>query len=153
MRAMHRAWAYAVSVALLALAIWPAFRRPVIDDSFPLSTFPMFSASRPRRMTITHVLAVHADGTREPLPPSITSDNPEVLQSMMTIRRAAFAPPDYRAKYCRTVAKRVVDSGNDEWDDVEQLEIATSLYDAVDYFEDGPEPLKRRIRHRCEVHR
>lgn len=59
----ERALAYVVSLLALGLVLSPLLRHPD-EDSFPLSTFPMFSHERPRRMTLTHAVGVDAQGER-----------------------------------------------------------------------------------------
>ena len=42
-------------------------RQKVEHDSFPLSTYPMFSADRKGRVTVPHVVGITDDGVRVPL--------------------------------------------------------------------------------------
>lgn len=42
-------------------------RNKEAHDSFPLSTYPMFSADRKGRVTVPHVVGITADGARVPL--------------------------------------------------------------------------------------
>ena len=140
---------YAFSALMIALVLSPALRDPPAD-SFPLSDYPMFSHGRPTPdMEITHALGVRADGTRVPLPPMVAAANREVLQAMMTIHAAVFGPD--RQAFCEEVATRV--AAAEELRDVVSVELATSAFDAVRYFEESPRPLARRVHARCEVPR
>ncbi|MEM9067582.1 MAG: hypothetical protein AAGE52_03720 [Myxococcota bacterium] len=146
---MRHLFVYGFSALMIGLVISPALRDPPVD-SFPLSDYPMFSHGRPNPdMEITHALGVRADGTRVPLPPLVSAGNREVLQSMMTIANETFSPR--KRDFCAEVAERVAESG--DFEDVEGVELATSIYDAVHYFEVSPEPAQRRVHYRCAVTR
>ena len=90
MPARERAFVYAVSFVLLGATLSPLARHPD-DDSFPLSTYPMFSHERPRELVMVHALGLDAQGERMPLPPMISAGNREVLQSMATLQQAVSA--------------------------------------------------------------
>jgi hypothetical protein len=150
---VYRTYVYTISVLLTGLVLWPAFRDPPVD-SFPLSNYPMFSFGRPDAMiTMPHALAVHEDGTRTPLSPSISAATFEVLQSMMTIDAAIRGDTQHKASLCVQIASRVAESGDSELSDVAAVELATSTFDCVAYFEGDTEPRERRVHHRCEVSR
>jgi phage baseplate assembly protein W len=102
-------------------------------------------------MRIVHAVGVLPGGGRVPLPPRITSDNPEVLQSMATIWRAVRGGPSRRRRFCRKLARRVSQAQGRPLRSVTRVELATSHFDAIEYFEHGPEPLSRNIHARCEV--
>ncbi len=146
---MPKALAVAISIALTLAVLSPLTRDPSFD-SFPLSDYPMFSYGRPSpMMEIEHALGVDADGTRRALPPIVSSGNREVLQSWRTIGQAIEGG---RAEtFCEEVAQRVVEDG--DFDDVLEVEIASSEYDAVRYFEAGPTPINRVVHARCAVRR
>jgi hypothetical protein len=140
------AWAWAVTVAFLAMVVSPAFRDPP-RDSFPLSDFPMFSQGRPSpRFTVTHALAVDAAGGRRPLSPWVATGNREVLQAMVWLSAATRDP----AESCRVIAGRVAAHGPGE---ARFVELATSDFDAVAYFVSSREPVSRRVHARCAVPR
>ena len=146
-------FAYGLSLTLLVLVASPAFREDPTDgsdkDSFPFSDYPMFSHGRPTPMlSIDHALGVRPGGERVPLSPMVASGNREVMQSMMTIILALRSDG---AGYCAEVAQRV--AREDDLADVEAVEIATSTWDTVRYFEEGPEPIRRVVHFRCPVPR
>ena len=145
-----RIYGYVASAVAIALVAWPAFRDPP-QDSFPLSDYPMFSHGRPSpRMELTTALAVLPDGQRVPLRPGISAATEEVLQSMVTIRRGVHL--DAR-RFCGEIAQRLVESADEDLAGATHVELVTSTWDAVLYFERGPEPLARRVHARCEVRR
>ena len=149
MSGVNRVYAYVVSVFTIGAMLSPALRDPPVD-SFPLSDYPMFSHGRPSpEMTLTHAHGVAADGSRQALAPMISSGNREVLQSMMTISNEVHG--GRAAPFCLEIAERV--AASDDLDHVVTVELLTSTFDSVKYFEDGPEPLRRDLHHRCEVSR
>tara|TARA_B100001750_G_scaffold193842_1_gene164964 strand:+ start:899 stop:1357 length:459 start_codon:yes stop_codon:yes gene_type:complete len=145
--------AYGLSLALMVAVVSPALRDAPEDgsdkDSFPFSDYPMFSHGRPDPMlTLTQALGVDGEGHREPLSPTISSGNYEVMQAMMTIMIAMRADGP---GYCAEIAQRVAEES--DLDHLEAVELATSTWDTVRYFEEGPEPLTRHVHHRCPVPR
>ncbi len=148
---MYRTYVYAVSAALVALTLWPAFRDPPAD-SFPFSDYPMFSHGRPDAlMTLSQAVGVGPDGRRTPLPPIVSADNREVLQSMMIIENAVRGGPERARTFCDEVARRVAASDDPALRRVTRVEIATSRWDAVRYFAESPEPIERHVHATCEV--
>ncbi len=146
---MSRAFGYLVSVTLIYGATTPAFRNPP-RDSFPFSDYPMFSHGRPTpMMDLMHALGVDSEGQQTPLPPMVSAQNREVLQSMKAIIRRVSAGE--AEALCAEVAERVASSA--EFPNIVKVEIAHSGYDAVAYFEQGPAPKWRRVFARCPVPR
>ena len=145
----ERALAYVVSLLALGLVLSPLLRHPD-EDSFPLSTFPMFSHERPRRMTLTHAVGVDAQGERTPLPPRVSADTSEPLQSMRTIEPAVQAG---RARaLCTEIAARV--AARADLAQQQDVEVETIAFDAVAYFDEAPpDPYIRRVHARCPVPR
>lgn len=151
-RAMSsRLFAWALTVGLVALTCWPMTWSQ--GDSFPHSRFPMFSSLRPREMMLTHALGVLPDGRRIPLPPILSAGNRAVLQSEKFVRRGIETDG---AAYCAQVAQRVAASDDADFAAVEAVELATSSFDTVGYFDVPAEsraPLGRHVHARCEVRR
>lgn len=147
--AARRPYAYGLTLILVALVISPALRDPPVD-SFPLSDYPMFSHGRPSpEMTLTHAHGVSEDGARQALSPLVSSGNREVLQSMMTIGNEVHAGRS--VPFCREVAQRV--AAEPDLAHIAYVELLTSTFDSIAYFEEGPEPLHRELHHRCRVER
>lgn len=101
----HRLWGSLVSIVVLVAVAWPLGRDPEREDSFPLSTYPMFAFKRPgARVAMDYVIALGPAGARRSVPPALVG-NPEVMQALMTVRGAVqrgAAPA-----LCREVAARV----------------------------------------------
>lgn len=133
-----------VSALVLGFCLWPLSWGPD-EDSFPVSSFPMFSHGRPSPMlTIRHAVGIRADGTREPLSPMLSAGNREVLQSMMTIVQGV----DHDASaFCAEVAGRVLEAG----EDYERVELSTETWDTVRYFAESAESVERVVHAECSV--
>jgi len=142
-----------VSVLMSALVLWPAFQDPR-DDSFPLSTFPMFSRPKPDPgLVVTQVLAVFPDGRHEPLPPELATGNEEVIQTLRMIRDQVYKGKGRRKRFCADVAKRVSESDDATWLAAHEVVVAKSLFDTVAYFEEGPTPITRKTLEKCAIPR
>lgn len=145
----ERAHAYGVWLLALGLVLSPLLRHPD-EDSFPLSTFPMFSHDQPRRMTVMHAVAVDAAGVRTPLSPRLSADTSEPLQSMRTLELAVGAGQG--AALCTEIATRV--AACQELRGALTVEVETIAFDAVAYFDPAPpDPYIRRVHTRCSVPR
>jgi hypothetical protein len=104
-----RWWGGLVSVTMLAAVLWPLTRDPEREDSFPLSTYPMFAFDRrDARVALHYVVAVGPGGARRHVPPSLVA-NREPMQAMMTVRRAV--EHGQQARLCAEVAGRVAHDG------------------------------------------
>ena len=148
----QRIYAYALSAAIVVAVLWPITRHPD-DDSFPLSTYPMFSRGRPSsEMILAQALAVRDDGTRRPVPPHLVF-NSEVLQSMTAIERAIYAGPGATDELCRAIAARAATSDEEAVRGASQIELVSSRFDSLAYFEGHTEPASRHVYGRCDVRR
>ena len=144
-----RRWpAVLVSLVLVVLTLSPALREQPYD-SFPLSTYPMFSIVR-KASWIHVVVGFDEDGQEYKIPPYYIA-NFEVMQAVQTIRR------EVRAKragaLCEEVAGRVATSKR--LAPVVRLEVQSRKFDPATYFvdDDGRVPLKLKRRARCKVER
>ncbi len=141
----------AVSLVMTALVLWPAFG-DANEDSFPLSTYPMFSHGKPNPdLVLTQALAVFPNGDREPLPPKLATGNEEVIQAMRMIIGETYGGEERAKSFCRDIADRVGRSPSPRWKNAIAVEIARSHFDTVAYFEKESEPLSRRTLQRCPV--
>jgi hypothetical protein len=142
----RRAPALIFSVVVVAATLWPALRDPPVD-SFPLSTYPMFS-SVPRTAWLDVIVGFDADGLEYRIPPKLVA-NHEVMQAAETIRlavRRKQAP-----QLCEEVAGRVAADRN--FAHIVRLEVQRRKFDPLTYFTSPPSErlLDLRRRARCEV--
>lgn len=128
-----RAFAAAISLALIGATLWPLARHPR-DDGFPLSTYPMFASRRPTVQTYRYALGETASGQRRTLSPSVVGTG-EVLQAMRVIDRALAAGRGEAAKLCVAIAARV--AADAARGDVVAIRLVTGTHDAVEYLARG----------------
>ena len=138
-----RARAYLVSMAFAAAVALPVLGSTE-SDSFPLSTYPMFSGRQSAEADIPHAIAITDGGERRILPPDAVL-NDEVIQAFETLRQAIADGPEETQALCERIAARAGRSG-----DV-SVQIVTDRYDAIRYFEGDEEPLRSTVHASCEV--
>jgi hypothetical protein len=142
-----RAYAAAVSLALIAATLWPLVRDPR-EDSFPLSTYPMFAWKRETKQTFRYALGETAAGERRTLRPILVGTN-EVLQAIRVFDRAIRDRSEL-VRLCDAIADRV--ARDDDFRDVVAIRIVTGTHDAVEYL--ARDVVGRETEHlRCAVKR
>ena len=139
----QRLLAYAVSLALVGLVASP-LAGAFANDSFPISTYPMFASIRPTEVHVQHVVLAGSDGDEWPAPPEAIA-NEAVLQAIQTIRQALRQGDDATAALCERVADHVTGG------DAKTVLIVTSTYDSIRYYEGDQEPIARAVHWTCEV--
>ena len=128
------------AAVLVLLVAAPVLRSPA-NDSFPLSTYPMFSLARPVETTVSSAVAYDAADTRLTLSPRVVGGTGEVIQAAGTVVQAINAgTPD---ALCREVLARAPTG-------VVAIEIVTETYDVVAYFDGDEDPVQRTVHARCE---
>jgi hypothetical protein len=143
---LERIWSYAFAAAMIFAALLPIAGDPR-GDSFPFSTFPMFSGRQSPEATIPHAIAIDAAGQRSVLPPEAVA-NDEVIQAFETLRQAVRQGPGATARLCERVAEW--SSGRET---AVRVEIVSDTYNAVRYFEGDKAPLATTVHASCEVPR
>ena len=139
--------AYLISAVVAGAVAAPLFGI-VRSDSFPISTYPMFASARAADVSISHVVAVSADGERRPVPPSAVA-NAEVIQAFETVRQALRQGPEATQALCNRIAAGLVDPGGQGA--TTRVEIVTDRFDAVAYFEGNTQALASTVHAQCEV--
>lgn len=145
-----RIFGYLVFVALVAAVAYPV-SWPRGRDSFPLSSYPMFSRKLPTaEFSLQYAVGVTGDGARRHLAPEFVA-NDEVLQARAVLGRAVRGGPKAVLRLCRRIAGRVVaDSG---LSDVLHVHIVTGRHDAVAYLTGRDRVGKEKLHGRCAVKR
>jgi hypothetical protein len=134
------------SVVVIAATLSPVLRRPT-QDSFPLSTYPMFAGVR-KTAWLDVIVGFDAAGNEQKIPPRLVA-NAEVMQASETIYlavRRRRAP-----QLCHEVAARV--ASDPAFAHVVRLEVQRRKFDPLTYFTSPPDErlLGLRRRARCEV--
>ncbi len=123
---MQRLYGGLLSVILIGLTIWPAFRRPP-KDSFPFSNYPMFARKKGHPL-VHRVVGITADGHRTPVPPGMIA-NDEVMQAYRTVRAAVTKGRKGTLLLCRDTAAKIRKTG--AMKSISRLEVVSDRYDAV----------------------
>jgi hypothetical protein len=142
---LNRAWAYGFAAALIVAVLLPVFGDPR-GDSFPFSTYPMFSGRQSSLATVPHAVVVSAGGERTALPPEAVA-NDEVIQAFETLRQAIRQGPDATAALCaRAAAWQSGRAGGPA-----RVEIVSDTYDGIAYFEGDKQPVRTEVHATCEA--
>ena len=134
-------WARCTLGAVIVLLVAAPAVRPPSDDSFPLSTYPMFSLARPQQTTVSSAAGFDAAGTRLRLSPRVVGGTVEVIQAVGTVAQAIGAGTT--VELCREVLAEAPDA-------VVAVEIVTETYDVIAYFDGDEDPLASTVHARCE---
>ncbi len=143
---MTRRGAALFSIALLTATLEPILRSPG-DDSFPLSTYPMFATPRAMKLTLDYAIAEGSDGSRRPVAPELVGSS-EVLQALTNI--ASEVAGKRSAALCERIARGV--AADSDYAAVARIRIVTGTNDAIDYLSHGTIGVERE-RARCPVMR
>lgn len=144
----QRRAAYGLLGLLLVALLLPPLRASQ-RDSYPLSTYPMFSHERGRLSAVATVVGVDGDGEVRRLDPHLVGGTDEVMLAVTTASRAVRAGKEGSAGLCREVAERIAASSRDE---LVGVEVRVETHDAVAYFAgDDREPRSVTTHARCEV--
>ncbi|WP_437489021.1 hypothetical protein WME75_09910 [Sorangium sp. So ce1014] len=144
----RKVYAYGVTAGLVLLMLAPLFRRPPAD-SFPLSTYPMFSWGRhDARTAVERAIGVDSRGERRPIPPRLVGSE-EVLQAKATLAQSIRQGARAARALCRGIAARVAEQ--DRYADVVKIEIRTDTFDAVAFFDGQEAPVDSKLHATCKV--
>lgn len=131
--------------SLITGAVLVALAAPVVfdHDSFPLSTFPMYSSARSDETTIPTAVGIDPTGAEHRLSLRLigASDDPLIVASEL---RAAIAA-DRAGMTCRRIAARATGRG------YVAVEVVTERHDVVDQVVGNPSLKDRETHSRCEV--
>lgn len=139
---------------VLTIVVWrPAFG-DVNADSFPFSTYPMFSRRKTSpSLVLTQVLAVLPDNERVVLPPEVSTGNEEVIQAMGTIARESYGGAKRAKAFCESIAERAIESPDPAWAEATHVAIVRSRFDTVSYFQNERVPIRSVPVHKCPIRR
>lgn len=144
----RRALELALSAGLVLLML-SALARPLTWDSFPISSYPMFSrGDLGRVLGVEHVLYVTNDGKRTPVPSALLG-TPEPMVATAIVD--AHIARGTAAELCKVVASRMKERGSPAG--VVAIEVATSWFDTKAYFTRTRAPKSRTIHAGCAVPR
>ncbi len=139
MRQRWRAWT-AAGIVVVVIGIVPL----ALDrDSFPLSTFPMFSAAIDQTQSIDTAVGVRTDGTVVRLSPAQIAGTTVVNQAASVVSSAIAG--GRAPALCAEIAARLAAP------DAATVEVVTERYDAVGWFNGDRTPVDRVVHAECPV--
>lgn len=147
-----RLFPYTVSAAVLAAVLAPVSWEPS-RDSFPLSSYPMFSEARGGESRIATVVGIDERGQRVILDPRLIGGTDEVILASATVWQAVAGGPESSMRLCDEVARRVAARSRGRHAALTRLEVVVERFDTVAYFQGSDEPLKRQVSAHCPVPR
>jgi hypothetical protein len=115
-------------------------------DSFPLSTYPMFSHRRSTAESVDTAVALDASGTPRRLGPQRIAGTDEIILATATVTNAI--NDGSVDVLCKEIAERVASIGPA---DAVSVEVVTELYDAIDWYEGDHQPINRVVHATCPV--
>jgi len=135
----------AVTAGVVAALVAPV----VLDrDSFPLSTYPMYSRARGEAVTFATAQAVDADGNSSTLTLGVIGNSDDPLIVAGELRDAI--RNDRAEQRCEEIAQRAAD-----WSGLPAgsttIEVVTERHDVVVQVEGGDSILERTVHATCEV--
>lgn len=143
----RRRWAIATVAVVVALVLPVALDH----DSFPLSTYPMYSQARSDRLTLPTARGIAADADTGRLSLGLIGDSDDPLVVAGELREAiASGTVDER---CDEIARRVGTEGaaTPTGERFVAVEIVLEHHDVVAQAVDDPPPHRREVVARCEV--
>jgi hypothetical protein len=128
------------AAALLAAAVVlsPLLRSPT-DDTYPLSTYPMFASDRGAVHQMATAVEIEADGSASRLSPDLIAGTDEVVLASVTVTRAIQRGES--AELCEEIAERAGAS--------RIIEVRTELIDVVALVADDAPPISFVVQARC----
>lgn len=135
--------------AVFAVVVVAGLLTPLVTgrDSFPVSTYPMFSYPRADETTVSYAVSVDDAGDETRLRPAMVGGTAEVVHAAETIRQAVRR--DDTDGLCGEIAGRV--AADDPT--AVAVEIRRDTYDVVGWFEGDETPLARTVLAGCGVGR
>jgi hypothetical protein len=133
-----------VPIIAAVVVLSPLLRAPE-DDSYPLSTYPMFATDRGREAAIATAVGIGEDGSVRRLSPEAISGTDEVILAAATV--SAAVRRGEVEELCDEIADRL--SGSDHL----AVVIRTELIDVVEHVADDAPAMSIDEHGRCEVGR
>lgn len=127
---------------------------PPAADSYPLSTYPMFSRDRGARSEVATFVGRDGEGAPRRLSPTLIGGTDEPMLAVATAARAARGPADEQVRRCAQVAARVARSPRAELAAVVEVVLQVERHDPVAFVTGArTRPESVRVLARCGVPR
>ncbi len=136
-----------LAVVLIVVGVVPL----ALDrDSFPLSTYPMFSSRRTTAEPVDTAVGITADGSVARLSPTMIAGTDEIIIATVTVGKAL--ADGTAAELCSDIAGRISGSNLTSGEGrIVAVEVVTERFDAVQWYDGDRTPLQRTVHARCET--
>ena len=149
---MERGGTYLFSMTLLALVAAPLFK-PVYADSFPFSTYPMFSYARVNdQLDLTRAVGVDKKGGEWALHPRLVASE-EVVMTAEVLAQTTARGPEASAALCRATAERLTRLDDAFHKQLERVRIGTYRYRSLAFLTHKVPATRIMLHAECEVPR
>jgi hypothetical protein len=146
-----RLHAYGLSLGMLTAVLSPLLLDPQdpSQDSYPPSTYPMFSYDRDRTFDIIVAVARGPAGFEAPVPPVLVA-SAETMHAQKALMKAVYRG---RAKpMCREIAERVARAGAAaSLGAAREIAIVERTVDVLDYLAGDELPSRTKVVARCPI--
>ncbi len=134
----------ALTLAAVGAVLWPIKQnwRAEPRDSFPLSYYPMFSARRPKRVSVTYLVSVDAQGRRRRVS-YLYAGRGGLNQVRRQINRMVRSGQAERL--CEAVAAELARSPDARSPNVVTVQVVRGRYRLASYFAGDPAPLSEHV--------
>jgi hypothetical protein len=113
-------------------------------DSFPLSTYPMFSSRRTSTESVETAIIVDASGRITRIDPSDIAGTDEVILAAVTVSDAL------RDETTDLLCQDIVERLGDRLSAAAQVQIVTEVYDAIEWYRGERTPLSTVVHTDCQ---
>ena len=133
-----------VVVTVIVIVVVGVFPIVANRDSFPLSTYPMFSYRRTTTESVDTAVLAEADGRIRRLAPSTIAATDEVVLAGATVSDAIASGSS--PQLCAEIAARADRDGLSG-----EVQIVTERFDSIDWYQGDREPLERTVHASCRT--
>lgn len=126
------------SLVAAVVVLSPMLREPR-DDTYPLSTYPMFAFDRGAEHDIATAVEIDGDGAAIRLSPKLIAGTDEVILASVTVQRSVGRGE--ADVLCAEIAERLGPGRT--------VEVRVETVDVVALITDGVEPIHIDVRARC----
>ena len=126
------------SLVAAVVVLSPMLREPT-DDTYPLSTYPMFAFDRGAEHNIATAVEIDADGSVRRLSPTLIAGTDEVILASVTVTRSINRGE--ADLLCAEIAERLGPGRT--------VEVRLETVDVVAFIADGAEPTAIDVKARC----
>ena len=132
---------FVLAASIILIGIVPVLNQ---HDSFPISTYPMFSSRRTTTESVDTAVFMDLMGKVQRLTPSVIAGTDEVILAAQTVSHAI--SDGTTKELCAEIAARYTPKV------AGRIEVVTEVFDALQWYDGNKSPLRRTVHASCEEH-